>query len=83
MMESTFHSSFFLCQSNMESLCKWVKTEEHHLAQWFPTFLASWTLLMIWLKAVDPLMKPDNTLLMDLWLNRPKDIFNLILEMYL
>jgi len=25
--------------------------------QWFPTFLVSWTLLTIWLKAVDPLNK--------------------------
>jgi len=29
----------------------------HSPYQWFPTFLVSWTLLTIWLKAVDPLAK--------------------------
>jgi len=32
-----------------------------HLSQWFPTLSVSWFVFTFWLKSVDPLMKPINT----------------------
>jgi len=54
----------------------------YSLLQWFPTFSVSWTLLTFWLKAVDPLIKPNQTLLRNMSFNHPKAVYNIILEIF-